>query len=356
MNRKFEAVPAIRQAVPLLIGLVGASSSGKTYSALRLAQGIQKLNPGKIVVIDTESKRSLHYADKFSFEFVEFKEPFGSLDYISALEYAESLNPSVIVVDSCSHEKEGPGGMLDFHEKELDRLAGNDLSKRDRVSMLAWSKPKQDHRALINKILRINANMIFCFRSKEISKPVKDKKTGKNIIQEQGFIPVASDDFIYEMTINFLLMPKSDGHPEWKSDKPGEKMAMKLPEQFKYIFENKDVQLDEEIGFKLAKWSAGNKEESQQPKQQPTPQTASEPEQKTDRDIALDVLKFYDKEKLIHSDFIKQSDLSIAWLIDNQRAHEKNGFGKIRSLIFQIEERMEESMKKEHNLYQKDLI
>ena len=34
--RTFEAKPAVRESVPLLVGLMGASGSGKTYSALRL--------------------------------------------------------------------------------------------------------------------------------------------------------------------------------------------------------------------------------------------------------------------------------------------------------------------------------
>jgi len=38
--RTFTDIPAVRERVPLLVGLVGPSGSGKTYSALRLASGI----------------------------------------------------------------------------------------------------------------------------------------------------------------------------------------------------------------------------------------------------------------------------------------------------------------------------
>jgi hypothetical protein len=37
--RTFEAKEAVRESVPLLIGLMGPSGSGKTFSALRLATG-----------------------------------------------------------------------------------------------------------------------------------------------------------------------------------------------------------------------------------------------------------------------------------------------------------------------------
>ena len=61
--------------------------------------------------------------------------------------------------------------MADLHDQIVERMAGNDFAKRDRVKMLAWSEPKQKRRALINGILQLNANFIFCFRAKEKTKP-----------------------------------------------------------------------------------------------------------------------------------------------------------------------------------------
>jgi len=63
MEREFILQPAVKEEVPLFVGLVGPSSSGKTYTALRLATGIHKVmnQPGGIIVIDTENRRALHY-------------------------------------------------------------------------------------------------------------------------------------------------------------------------------------------------------------------------------------------------------------------------------------------------------
>jgi hypothetical protein len=47
-ERKFTANDAKREHVPLLIGLTGPSGGGKTYSALRLATGIQQVTGGDI--------------------------------------------------------------------------------------------------------------------------------------------------------------------------------------------------------------------------------------------------------------------------------------------------------------------
>ena len=113
-QRTFEAHQAVRDFVPLLIGLMGPSGSGKTYSALRLATGIQEVTGGDIYALDTEARRMLHYADRFRFQHVPFAAPFGSLDYLAALRFCVGQGGKTIIVDSMSHEHEGPGGLLDF--------------------------------------------------------------------------------------------------------------------------------------------------------------------------------------------------------------------------------------------------
>ncbi|MBN8803508.1 MAG: AAA family ATPase, partial [Sphingopyxis terrae] len=173
-NRTFEVRPARRERVPLLIGLTGPSGGGKTYSALRLATGIQQVSGGEIYFIDTESRRALHYADRFKFQHIPFDAPFGSLDYLVALQQCVKAGAGVVIVDSMSHEHEGPGGLMDLHDQAVQRMAGDDYAKRERVKMLAWSEPKAKRRQLINGILQLNCNFIFCFRAKNSSKPMKN--------------------------------------------------------------------------------------------------------------------------------------------------------------------------------------
>lgn len=252
--RSFAVKPAVREQVPLLIGLMGPSGSGKTFSALRLATGIQTVTGGEIYAIDTEARRMLHYADRFKFQHVQFDAPFGSLDYLSALQQCVKAGAGVIVVDSMSHEHESPGGMIDFQEKELERLAGNDWAKRERVKMLAWQKPKAARRLLINGLLQLNANFIFCFRAKQTVKPIK--QNGKTEIVPMGFMPIAGEEFLFEQTVNCLLLPNSGGVPTWQSENVGERQMMKLPAQFREIFADSRA-LDENIGRDLAAWAKG---------------------------------------------------------------------------------------------------
>lgn len=253
--RKFEATPAVRSHVPLLVGLTGPSGSGKTFTALRLATGIQTVTGGDIYFIDTESKRALHYADRFNFKHVPFEAPFGSTDYLEALQFCVGQGAGVVIVDSMSHEHEGPGGMVDLHDAILDRMAGDDWKKRNAMTMLAWSEPKQKRRRLINGILQLNANFIFCFRAKNTSKPVKGSD-GKSTVEQMGFMPIAGEEFVYEQTLNALLLPGAKGVPTWFPDGIGERTMVKLPEQFAGLAKIKKP-LGENVGRHLALWAAG---------------------------------------------------------------------------------------------------
>lgn len=250
--RIFEDKPATRAKVPLLVGLFGASGSGKTFSALRLAKGIQTVSGGDIFVIDTESRRALHYADKFTFRHVEFGAPFGSLDYLAALEHCVKRGAGVIVVDSMSHEHEGTGGYLMSQKAELDRIAGDNEAERKKKTYSAWINPAEHRRRLINGVLQLNANFVFCFRAKEKLKI----KGGGQSPTELGYMPIAGEEFLFEMGLNCLLLPGANGKPEWNPTRPGERSMVKLPEQFRNLFGER-MTLNEQTGEALAQWAAG---------------------------------------------------------------------------------------------------
>lgn len=246
MTRTFESGPARRQRMPLMLAIVGASGSGKTLSALLLAEGIQRVQPGPIVVIDTESLRALKHSDGNPDRFVHvpFGAPFGPLDYIAAFEHAIKHDPSTIIVDSMSHEWEGPGGVLDQHGSAV-------AIKGERSNMSAWIKPKADHTAMKHFILQQRCNWVFCFRAKEKIKPVKGGEP-----EDLGWQPLGADDLIYEMDLCALLYPGVDGRPKWKSPRLHEQEKMKLPGWWRKLFAG-DPQLNPDIGEQLARWAAG---------------------------------------------------------------------------------------------------
>jgi hypothetical protein len=251
--RKFEYAPAVRKAVPLIIGINSPSGGGKTFSALRLATGIQRIVGGDIAGVDSEANRMLHYADQFKFHHIPFGPPFSPADYLEVLRFAAKKGARTIVTDSTSHLHDGPGGVLEMHEEELQRLGGGDKN-----SFGAWAYPKSELRKFINAFttgltdLEHPINLIFCFRAK----PKMHMERGAREIEKLGLMPIASEELIFEMTTNILLYAGSRGVPTWQTPLRGEQQIIKLPDQFQHMFGVRS-QLDEEIGAKMAEWSSG---------------------------------------------------------------------------------------------------
>lgn len=240
----YEFKQAVRESVGLLIGLIGPSGAGKTFSAMRIASGIVG-EGNRFAVIDTENRRALHYASQFQFDHCELQPPFSSLNFAGAIEAADKVGYKAIVVDSCSHEWASEGGVLDFQEQELTRMAGDDWKKREACKMAAWIKPKGNHKQMVQRLLRTKAHLILCFRAEEKSKIEKDEK-GKTHIIPMGFQPICSKELPYELTVSFLL----------SSDNPGIGQPIKLQEQHKAIFPAGKL-LDESSGKACAEWAAG---------------------------------------------------------------------------------------------------
>lgn len=235
---------AIRENVGLIIGIFGASGSGKTFSAMRVASGLSGGKP--FAVIDTESRRALHYADAFRFDHGELHAPFRPDTYAEAIKAADTAGYPVIVVDSCSHEWAGEGGILDWQEEELDRMAGDDYRKREACKMVSWIKPKMSHKQMVQRLLQVKAHLILCFRAEEKSGIEKDKN-GKTVIVQKGWQPICEKNMPYELTMSFLLTPEAPGIPQPVKLQQQHRTAVRL-----------DKPLDEEAGKLLAGWAAGD--------------------------------------------------------------------------------------------------
>lgn len=240
---------AIRENVGLIIMLSGGTGSGKTYTAMRLASGIAGKKP--FAVIDTEAGRAKHYADKFTFDHGDLAPPFRPDAYAEAIQAADKGGYPVIVVDSMSHVWAGDGGVLDWQEEELDRMAGDDYAKRDRVKMAAWIKPKMAHKAMVQKLLQIRAHLILCVRAEEKIEMVREGGQLKVVPKvtptgKDGWVPVCEKNLPFEATASFLLLASNPGVPH----------PIKLQEQHKELFPL-DKPITEESGKKIADWASG---------------------------------------------------------------------------------------------------
>lgn len=246
----FQFKRAVRENVSLLIGFMGGTGSGKSFSAMRLASGIAGDKP--FAVIDTEAGRAKHYADQFAFDHGDLMPPFRPEAYVEAIQAADAAGYPVIVVDSASHVWSGDGGCLDWHEQELTRMAGEDWKKREAVKMAAWIKPKGAHKVMVQKLLQLRSHLILCFRAEEKLEMKKDKD-GKTVIVpklgptgKNGWIPVCEKNLPFELTASFLLT----------ADAPGVPNPIKLQDQHKALFPL-DKPVNEETGRLIAEWAAG---------------------------------------------------------------------------------------------------
>lgn len=262
--REFKIEKAVREKIPLNIGLWSPSGGGKTFSALRLATGIQRVFPGEIVLIDTENERGKHYADDFEYHHVDFQPPFSPLDYIAVLEQVLTHKPSVVIVDSFSYEHEW---ILEEHDRVALELAKKWNSTFDKVSQAAWGKAKAPRKELIRYLRRTKMNVILCFQAKEKTATVR--KNGKTSIDNIGYQPIAGKEYVFDMSVSALLYPGSEGKAYFRTGMKGEDMMTKLEEPMKKMFPDDGIQLTESHGEQLATWAKGDSKPASKPAKKP---------------------------------------------------------------------------------------
>lgn len=168
-------------------------------SALLLARGLAG-QAGKVVLIDSESGRGSLYADVIpgGYETLELREPFSPSRYIEAIKVVEESKADVLVIDSASHEHEGLGGLLD--------MAAENEAKSGKPGLHNWKVPKMEHSKFMLKLLQSTMPIIVCLRAKYKTRQTKDEKNRTVIVKDEKTSPIASEDFIYEMTAHFEIL------------------------------------------------------------------------------------------------------------------------------------------------------
>jgi len=232
-------------------------------SALRVATGLAAGRP--IFYIDTEARRALHYAAMFDFRHGGLEPPFRPDAYREAIEGAVSDGAAVIIVDSLSHEHEGPGGMLEWHEEEVTRMAGSDFAKRDRVNFAAWIKPKAANTKLVGYLERLPCHLILCFRAKDKIKLIKI--SGRQEPVSIGWQPIASEGIPYSCLALVVLPPGAKGVPDLAAQ------ASKIPDPLIGIIRD-GAQLSEQTGEAIAAWAKGDVLSEKTERSQSKPQSA----------------------------------------------------------------------------------
>ncbi|MCB1882231.1 MAG: AAA family ATPase, partial [Gammaproteobacteria bacterium] len=178
----------------------GPAGSGKTYSALLVAQGLAP--GGRVALIDTERRSGELYADLMDYDVSPIDPPFTPTRYIELIREAEASGYDVLIIDSLSHAWVGEGGVLDMHDKAA-------AASRSGNSFAAWREVTPAHNQLVDALLSADLHIITTMRTKTAYDLVDDGKGKKKPIKI-GLAPVQRDGLEYEFT---LVMDLSvEGH------------------------------------------------------------------------------------------------------------------------------------------------
>lgn len=244
MGFKFKVQKAEREKIAVKIAVMGASGSGKSFSALRLASGmISEMNKegtlnntnGRILYANTEGSRGRYYANEFDYDIVDLEPPYNPEMFVDLITYATEEKYSVLIIDSSSEEWTGKGGCL-----ELQQQAGGTYQ--------AWSKVTPRHNKFVDALTMSPIHIIATMRGKDQYEVEKDDR-GKVNVKKLGVGSQQRDGMEYYFTTTFML-DKINHYATCEKDNT-------------HIFENEgETLLTEDYGKKLIQWANSGEAEN----------------------------------------------------------------------------------------------
>lgn len=264
---EFTFAPAVRENTPMIMALAGASGTGKTFTALELVMGLIERpmtadSNGKALLVDTEGRRGLHYADlmlpkserRFLFDHCDFRAPYSPGRFLEVLRQAEAAHYAAIIVDSASDEYIGEGGLVDMANEIGEQYKASHRG-REMNSAATWAKPKAQHKTVVRWLRQSRCHLIFCIRAEEKVKLEAVQEAGAGGLERSkkvikvipiGWQPICEKNFMYDMTASFMFHP----------DAPGVPHPIKLQEQHRPFFPAGE-KITRDAGRALAAWCAG---------------------------------------------------------------------------------------------------
>ena len=252
---------AVREKVWLKVLLTSPSGGGKSYSALRLAEGIASKCGSRVAYIGTEGSRDLYYSNEFDYDVIHLDAPFTIDKYIEAINAAIDGGYKVLIIDTISAEWQT---LNDTH----DKMPGNSFQN--------WGKLKPKHQSFIDKILLSPIHIICTGRGKD-EWVLEENSNGKKVPKLVGLGTQSDKNINYNFTVTFSL--DQDTH-----------IASAVKDNT-HIFNNKYEVLTERDGVALYDWANSSDipaEVKPMPKYEAT-ETSSEDELKSIKKEIIDL-------------------------------------------------------------------
>ena len=150
------------QQAAIKLGLYGPAGSGKTFTALEIAEGIVAGTDKRIALVDTE-----HGSDFYAMPTERALHP-GAFDFdalytrsiTEALRAIRDLDPKeygVVIIDSITH----------MWESAIDAYDGK-KARGGQIPFHAWGKIKKPYKELVTFLLNSKLHLIICGRQKNI--------------------------------------------------------------------------------------------------------------------------------------------------------------------------------------------
>lgn len=190
---------ATREKAKLRLALIGPAGSGKTYTAMALAEHL--VPGGRVAVIDSERGSAAKYARTASgdvgwdFDMCPLARHHPK-EYIDAIREAEAAGYDVLIIDSLSHAWAGKDGALELVDAAAAKKHGN--------SFAAWGDVTPLQNELIDTLLAVDCHLIVTMRSKMAyvqEEYLDDKGRKKTEIRKVGMQPVQRSGVEFEFDV-----------------------------------------------------------------------------------------------------------------------------------------------------------
>lgn len=185
-------VKAEKKGIYARIAIDGPTGSGKTWTALAIANGLLRDSSKRCAMIDTERSSGLRYADVYDFDHMNL-ESYEIEGYIEAIKQFDPVTHGVLIVDSLSHAWAGKGGALE----QVDRAASRSQSQN---TFFAWRDVTPLHNQLVDTLMGVPGHLIVTMRSK-MEYALETNERGKVVPKRVGLAPIQREGVQYEFDI-----------------------------------------------------------------------------------------------------------------------------------------------------------